>query len=273
MGMMCGCRPYNSGLRAVLTGLASPSLPFEFIMFSHTLSQVRGSRRTQPFAFALAGIVLTGTAIVAGTLVLGVVKGMNQGESLGLMNIDPEGLTAVSELDPALVAPSRPAPRVAFVEQVAAATESLHNVPTAQLETATDDGGPKLGQESANPEVSFADAPTFDGRPLRPVKTMRMLTTAYSPDAQSCGIWADGITASGYSVWTNGMKLIAADTKLLPFGTIITVPGYNDGRPVPVLDRGGAIKGFRLDVLYPTHERALQWGAQRLDVTVWEYAD
>ena len=114
---------------------------------------------------------------------------------------------------------------------------------------------------------------TFDGRPLRKVKQMTMLTTAYSPDARSCGKWADGYTASGYSVWTNGMKLVAADTRILPFGTLVTIPGYNGGRPVPVLDRGGKIKGNRLDLLYPTHDIALQWGAQRLAVDVWEYAD
>ncbi len=125
---------------------------------------------------------------------------------------------------------------------------------------------PRIGRPAA-------PGPMFDNRPIRPVGTIRMLVTAYSPDARSCGKFADGITASGYSVYTNGMKLVAADTKLLPFGSIITVPGYNDGLPVPVLDRGGKIKGKRLDVLYPTHEIALQWGAQWLDVVVWEYAD
>jgi 3D (Asp-Asp-Asp) domain-containing protein len=114
--------------------------------------------------------------------------------------------------------------------------------------------------------------PTFDGRPIRPVRTVTMRTTAYSPDARSCGKWADGITASGMSVWTNGMKLAAADPSI-PFGTILTVPGYNDGQPIPVLDRGGAIKGHRLDLLYPTHDIALQWGVQDLEVVVWEYAD
>lgn len=114
---------------------------------------------------------------------------------------------------------------------------------------------------------------SFDGRPLRRVRQMTMLTTAYSPDERSCGKWADGFTASGYSVWTNGMKLVAADTSILPFGTIVTIPGYNNGKPVQVLDRGGKIKGHRLDLLYPTHRRALQWGAQRLTVDVWEYAD
>lgn len=122
-------------------------------------------------------------------------------------------------------------------------------------------------------EADAQPAHTFDGRPLRMVKSITMLTTAYSPDERSCGKWADGFTASGYSVWTNGMKLVAADTSVLPFGTLVTIPGYNGGRPVPVLDRGGKIKGNRLDLLYPTHDIALQWGAQRLTVDVWEYAD
>jgi 3D (Asp-Asp-Asp) domain-containing protein len=117
------------------------------------------------------------------------------------------------------------------------------------------------------------EQPHFGGRPLRKVRTLRMQVTAYSPDELSCGKWADGITASGYSVQTNGMKLAAADTSLLPFKSMITVPGYNGSRPIPVLDRGGKIKGHRLDVLYPTHQRALKWGIQWLDVDVWEYAD
>jgi 3D (Asp-Asp-Asp) domain-containing protein len=100
-----------------------------------------------------------------------------------------------------------------------------------------------------------------------------MLVTAYSPDERSCGKSADGVTASGYSVWTNGGKMVAADTRLLPFGSLVSVPGYDEGHVVPVLDRGGKIKGKRLDVLYPTHEVARTWGAQRLEVVVWEYAD
>ena len=113
----------------------------------------------------------------------------------------------------------------------------------------------------------------FDHRPLRLERVLRMRVTAYSPDHRSCGKWADGYTASGYSVWTNAGKLVAADTDLLPFGTIVRVPGYGDGRPVPVLDRGGAIKGHRLDLLFPSHEAALQWGVQEIDVEVWGYAD
>lgn len=113
----------------------------------------------------------------------------------------------------------------------------------------------------------------FDGRPIRPARTIWMTVTAYSPDARSCGHWADGRTATNHSVWTNAMRLVAADTRLLPFGSLVSVPGYADGEVVPVLDRGGAIKGRRLDVLYPTHEIARKWGVRRIPVVVWEYAD
>lgn len=112
----------------------------------------------------------------------------------------------------------------------------------------------------------------FDHRPIQPVKTRTMKTTAYSPDEKSCGKWADGITASGKSVWMNGGRLVAAD-RAVPYGTILTIPGYNDGKPVQVWDRGGKIKGNRLDLLYPTHEIALQWGVQDLRVVFWEFVE
>lgn len=112
----------------------------------------------------------------------------------------------------------------------------------------------------------------FNGRLVRPVRTIRMRVTAYCPGACCCGK-SDGITASGQSVWSHGLKLVAADTRILPFGTLVSVPGYNGGRPVPVLDRGGKIKGHRLDVLMPTHGAARAWGVRELEVTIWEYVD
>ncbi len=113
----------------------------------------------------------------------------------------------------------------------------------------------------------------YDGRPIRVARTITMRVTAYSPDYRSCGASADGITASGYSVFTNGGCMVAADPRVLPLGSLVSVPGYDGGAVVPVLDTGGAIKGDRLDVLYATHEVAKRWGVQDLEVQVWEYAD
>ena len=92
-----------------------------------------------------------------------------------------------------------------------------------------------------------------------------MTVTAYCPCAKCCGRYADGYTACGCPITANGGRFVAAD-RSLPFGAMVSVPGYGT---VPVLDRGGAIRGDRIDVFFPTHRQALRWGRQRLRVTVW----
>jgi len=93
-----------------------------------------------------------------------------------------------------------------------------------------------------------------------------MNVSAYCPCEKCCGEFADGITASGKPA--EGF-LVAAPPNI-PFGTMLSIPGYNNGLPVPVLDRGGAIKGNKLDVFFPTHQEALNWGRQFLEVRVLE---
>ena len=83
--------------------------------------------------------------------------------------------------------------------------------------------------------------------------------SAYCPCERCCGDFADGITASGANA--EG-KLIAAP-KEIPFGTWIDIPNYGYAE---VLDRGGAIKGRRLDVFFPTHQEALNWGVKYLRI-------
>ena len=85
--------------------------------------------------------------------------------------------------------------------------------------------------------------------------------TAYDAGACCCGKWADGNTASGRPA--RGLAIAAPPG--VPFGTWIQVPGY--GR-AEVLDRGGAIKGDRIDLLMPTHDQALQWGRKKIIVWV-----
>lgn len=88
--------------------------------------------------------------------------------------------------------------------------------------------------------------------------------TAYCPGSCCCGEFADGITASGHVI-EEGDMFVAAD-KSIPFSTILDIPGYGE---VPVLDRGGAIKGKRLDVFFYSHQEALEWGSQKgLTITI-----
>jgi len=128
----------------------------------------------------------------------------------------------------------------------------------------------RIAEEVAEIDPSYR---WFDGKLVRPARVMYMTVTGYSPDARSCGEFADGKTATMNSVWTNGMKLVAADPKVLPYWSMISVPGYANTEIVPVLDCGGAIKGNRLDLLYPTHRMARQWGVRQVPVTVWEYVE
>jgi 3D (Asp-Asp-Asp) domain-containing protein len=97
---------------------------------------------------------------------------------------------------------------------------------------------------------------------------IRMEVTAYCPCVKCCGPKAQGITASGKLITTNGGKFVAADTSILPFGTKLMIPGYAGNQAVEVADRGGAIKGNKLDLFFPTHEAALAWGRQMVEVTV-----
>ncbi|MDT8301531.1 MAG: 3D domain-containing protein [Sedimentisphaerales bacterium] len=95
---------------------------------------------------------------------------------------------------------------------------------------------------------------------------IEMRVTAYCPCPSCCGEYSDGITACGYEIQP-GDTFVAADRRF-PFHTEMLIPGYSNSQPVKVLDRGGAIKGNRLDVFFATHEEALQWGVQYLEVNV-----
>jgi 3D (Asp-Asp-Asp) domain-containing protein len=144
-------------------------------------------------------------------------------------------------------------------------------------------GGPEIAGEAPVPAAEITSGMKklcsdsavrwFNGRPAKPAKTIEMTVTAYSPDAQSCGDSADGLTATMHSVETNGGHLVAADPTLLAYGSMLSIEGYAGGQIVPVLDCGGAIKGKHIDLLFPTHEQARQWGVKKIKVTVWEYVD
>ncbi len=81
--------------------------------------------------------------------------------------------------------------------------------------------------------------------------------TAYCPCPICCGSYSNmtnPTTASGTTA-TAG-RTIAADTSVLPFGTKVVI----DGQVYTVEDRGGAIKGNRIDVFFNSHQEAIEFG-------------
>lgn len=84
---------------------------------------------------------------------------------------------------------------------------------------------------------------------------------AYCPCPQCCGQWSGGLTASG-TVPEEG-RTVAADWDVLPAGTELYIEGV--GWRV-VEDTGAGIDGQALDIYMPSHEAALRFGVQEMEV-------
>ena len=127
---------------------------------------------------------------------------------------------------------------------------------------------PPLNEPEIKAELSStANNPIDNSEQSGEWQTVRMRVTAYCPCRKCCGRYSDGITACGHKIQP-GDYFVAADKKY-PFGTEMTVAGYKNGQPVRVLDRGGVIRGNRLDVFFHSHEKAIKWGVRYVDVKVW----
>jgi len=100
-------------------------------------------------------------------------------------------------------------------------------------------------------------------------RIIKMKVTAYCPCKKCCGKYADGKTSTNRNAWTT--LGVAADPKLLPYGTKLKIPGVGIRE---VDDTGGAMrrsaeKGiYHIDVRFHDHEEAKKFGVKWLDVTV-----
>lgn len=91
--------------------------------------------------------------------------------------------------------------------------------------------------------------------------------TAYTNSPQDTGKApghpAFGITASGlHTDWGT----VAVDPGIIPLGSALWIEGY--GYAVAT-DVGGAIKGMKIDVYFPTRQQALEWGRKTVKVRVF----
>ncbi|MEH7275949.1 3D domain-containing protein [Neobacillus vireti] len=77
-----------------------------------------------------------------------------------------------------------------------------------------------------------------------------------------------GITYSGVKVKRDLYSTVAADLSVFPIGTILFIPEYGYG---VVADKGGAIKGNKVDLYYETVEDVYtNWGKREVDVYIIE---
>jgi 3D (Asp-Asp-Asp) domain-containing protein len=86
----------------------------------------------------------------------------------------------------------------------------------------------------------------------------RFTVTKYLPRSEAYGKDNDGLTATLIKA-DPAKRIVAVDPKLIPYGSQVWVEGLGwfDAQ-----DCGGAIKGFRLDLLTATMEDAMAFGKQ-----------
>lgn len=107
------------------------------------------------------------------------------------------------------------------------------------------------------------NAPSNLGKPIK------FSATAYCSCAKCCGK-STGITASGKKA---EYGVVAVDTSVIPLGTKLYIENadgsFTYGEAVAA-DTGGAIKGNKVDLYFPTHDEALAYGRKAVNVYVVE---
>lgn len=123
------------------------------------------------------------------------------------------------------------------------------------------------------PEVLLAavEQPAEDYSSIDPLELIGTFkATAYCPCVECCGVWSaehpdrgdDYVQKTRSGTIPEEGRTIAADWSVLPEGSEVIICGH----PYIVEDTGGAIKGNRIDIYFESHEEALEYGVQDVDL-------
>jgi uncharacterized protein YabE (DUF348 family) len=93
------------------------------------------------------------------------------------------------------------------------------------------------------------------GDVIRYRKVIQARATAYGPSAGK-------YTATGHRV---ARGVVAVDPRVIPLGSRLYIDGYGYGR---ALDVGGAIKGNRVDLYFPSDAECHRWGVRYVKVYI-----
>lgn len=109
-------------------------------------------------------------------------------------------------------------------------------------------------------------------------KTKELPSRGSELDYKEFYVSATGYTAyckgcSGLTAWNEidlranpHLKVIAVDPSVIPLGSKVYVEGY--GFAIAA-DKGGAIKGNKIDLFFPKTEQANQWGRKTVKIKVY----
>lgn len=92
--------------------------------------------------------------------------------------------------------------------------------------------------------------------------TMTANVSAYCACVECCESFSSGFTASGTKATANRTIAMSKD---YAFGTVVEI----DGNTYIVEDRGGAIKGDKIDIYFEDHAKADEFGRQTKEVKIF----
>ena len=149
----------------------------------------------------------------------------------------------------------------ALAFQRSAEEERIRDEAMARIQQEADE---RAAQDAANNNNSGqAPAPPAQTPPPSNIgggQLMAVQATAYSIAEPGMS----NFTATGIDLRVNPW-VIAVDPSVIPLGSIVEVPGYG----VAIAgDTGGLIRGFIIDVHFPTVEQAIQWGRKNITIRI-----
>ncbi len=97
---------------------------------------------------------------------------------------------------------------------------------------------------------------------------MTFRATYYGSDCAGCsGMTATGIDVTN-TIYKNGLRIIAVDPSIIPLGSVVEVKTPNESFKAIAGDTGGAIKGYRTDILVQSESRASQIGTHNVQIRI-----
>lgn len=132
-----------------------------------------------------------------------------------------------------------------------------------------------LNQLEQNRTQAEMNAPDLDEENDAEGYTLSVVATAYCPCIKCCGIYSEqhpSRQGTGFVQKTSTGTIpqqgrtIAVDPSVIPLGSEVVI----NGNSYIAEDTGGGIKGNRIDIFFSSHQEALNWGRQILEVTVFE---
>lgn len=103
---------------------------------------------------------------------------------------------------------------------------------------------------------------------LQDQKWLNFHATYYGKDCIGCS----GITATGINVqktiYFKDLRIVAVDPAIIPLGTIVEIKTPNEKFKAIAADKGGAIRGYRLDILVESEEISVQYGRHDVELRI-----